>query len=63
MKNQQNNPGLKGNSKSNRGFVSVKEAAGHRTPNASSTSHANQEKKPNQGNDDNELTKVDDNNA
>jgi hypothetical protein len=59
MKNQQNSPGLKGNSKSNRAFVSVKDAAGHRTPNASSASHANQERKPNQGDDDNELTKVD----
>ncbi len=63
MKNQQKTPGdLKGNSKSNRAFVDVKEAAGHRTPNASSSSHANQERKPNQGNDSNELTKVDGNN-
>ena len=63
MKNQQKNSGSQqGNSKSDRAFVGVKDVKGHQNTNASSASHANQERKPNQGHDRDELTKVDGNN-
>ncbi|ADY53013.1 hypothetical protein Pedsa_2468 [Pseudopedobacter saltans DSM 12145] len=66
MKNQskshQSGKDVQGRATSDRSFVQVKEREGHRMPNASSASHANQERKPNQRHDSNELTKVDKNN-
>lgn len=47
-KNHQPEKDVQGRTTSDRAFVQVKEREGHRMPNASSASHANQERKPNQ---------------
>lgn len=60
--NHQTEKDVQGRTTSDRTFVQVKEKKGHQISNASSASHANQERRPNQGHDRNELTKVERNN-